>query len=255
MFIGVYFMISESELIMNRLGSSFLLISLLLFSIKTASADIIDATSNMFGPQNSYFYSSKDNYIESRTSKAARPIKTSKPETSILSAKEKSTTEKSKTTIDAKKAEDTQTANKREGQSPASKSSRQEETPATKTSKLKSIILAPKHWFGKTLRFHTTGQAEVGTASFYGRDWHGHKTANGEIYDMYSMTAAHKTLPFGTHIRVTNLNNGRNCIVRINNRGPFIRGRMLDLSQAAAAELGMISAGVSRVKMEVLNRE
>lgn len=92
---------------------------------------------------------------------------------------------------------------------------------------------------------------ETGTASWYGGRWHGRKTANGERYDQYSMTAAHKKLPFHTKVRVTNLNTGKSCIVRINNRGPYVRGRVIDLSVAAAKKIGSYSGGLSRVKLEV----
>lgn len=119
---------------------------------------------------------------------------------------------------------------------------------------LKSIISVPKKIFGKAMSFRPSGQTETGIASYYGHPWHGRRTASGEIYDMYSMTAAHKTLPFGTHVRVTNLRNGRNCIVRINNRGPYSRGRIIDLSHAAASQLGMMGAGISRVKLDILRR-
>ncbi|MGI8907308.1 MAG: septal ring lytic transglycosylase RlpA family protein [Candidatus Sumerlaeaceae bacterium] len=93
-----------------------------------------------------------------------------------------------------------------------------------------------------------------GVASWYGRDFHGGKTANGERYDMNSMTAAHRSLPFGTLVKVTNECNGRECVVRINNRGPYLKGRILDLSKAAASQLGMVSRGVSRVQMQVLGQ-
>ena len=100
-----------------------------------------------------------------------------------------------------------------------------------------------------------TGPQITGLASWYGKGFHGGKTANGERYDMNSMTAAHKSLPFGTIVKVTNVNNGRECVVRINNRGPYIRGRVLDLSRAAANELGMVNRGVARVSMQILGRQ
>lgn len=96
------------------------------------------------------------------------------------------------------------------------------------------------------------GKIQEGVASWYGGDWHGKKTANGERYDMHSMTAAHKSLPFGTLVRVKNERNGRECIVRINNRGPFTKGRIIDLSKAAAGKLGMIGSGIAKVKCEVV---
>lgn len=92
-----------------------------------------------------------------------------------------------------------------------------------------------------------------GTASWYGGRWHGRLTANGERYNQHTMTAAHKKLPFGTRVRVTNTRNGKTCVVRINNRGPYVRGRVIDLSVAAAKELGFHSNGITKVSLEVLN--
>ena len=93
---------------------------------------------------------------------------------------------------------------------------------------------------------------EYGKASFYGGRWIGRLTANGERYRAGDRTAAHKRLPFNTMVRVTNLANNRSVIVRINNRGPYAKGRILDLSVTAAREIDMMSAGIARVKMEVL---
>jgi len=93
---------------------------------------------------------------------------------------------------------------------------------------------------------------ETGIASYYGGRWIGRKTANGERYRAGDITAAHKTLPFNTIVRVTSLSNNKTVLVRINNRGPFIRGRIIDLSMEAARELDMVSAGIRRVKVEVL---
>ncbi len=87
-------------------------------------------------------------------------------------------------------------------------------------------------------------------ASWYGPKFHGKLTANGEIYDQMALTAAHKSLTFGTLLKVTNPRNGRSVIVRINDRGPYIQGRDLDLSKGAAIELGMLKKGVGRVKIE-----
>ncbi|MGB3509978.1 MAG: septal ring lytic transglycosylase RlpA family protein [Microcoleaceae cyanobacterium] len=92
-----------------------------------------------------------------------------------------------------------------------------------------------------------------GGASWYGPGFHGNLSASGERFNQYAMTAAHKTLPFGTKVRVTNLNNGRSAVVRINDRGPFIRGRVIDVSAAAARVLGMINSGVAPVKVEVID--
>lgn len=94
---------------------------------------------------------------------------------------------------------------------------------------------------------------QKGTASWYGGRWHGKLTANGERYNQNSFTAAHRHLPFGTRVRVTNLQNGKSCVVRINNRGPYVKGRVIDLSVAAAKELGFHRQGTTKVSLEVLN--
>jgi len=93
---------------------------------------------------------------------------------------------------------------------------------------------------------------QVGLASYYAHEWHGHRTASGERYDMRAMTAAHRTLPFGTRVRVQNLANGRVVAVRINDRGPFRKDRIIDLSYGAALKLGIVGPGVARVKIRVL---
>ena len=97
-----------------------------------------------------------------------------------------------------------------------------------------------------------TNGVQVGIASWYGPGFHGNRTANGEIYDQYELTAAHPTLPLGTHAMVTNLENGRAVQVRVNDRGPFVGGRIIDLSYAAARTVGMIGPGTARVRVEVL---
>lgn len=97
-----------------------------------------------------------------------------------------------------------------------------------------------------------TGWQEEGEASWYGPGFHGRRTASGEVYDMEAMTAAHRELPFGSRVRVINLDNGRETRVRINDRGPFARGRVLDLSRAAAREIDMLGSGTARVRIEVL---
>jgi rare lipoprotein A len=96
------------------------------------------------------------------------------------------------------------------------------------------------------------GYTEEGNASWYGEPFHGRRASNGEIYDMYRLTAAHKTLPFETMVRVTNLNNGKSTTVRITDRGPFIENRVIDLSLAAAREIDSVGAGVVPVRVEVL---
>jgi rare lipoprotein A len=96
------------------------------------------------------------------------------------------------------------------------------------------------------------GWTEKGIASWYGPDFHGKYTSNGEIYNMYDYTAAHKTLPMNTRVKVTNLNNGKSVIVRINDRGPFVRGRIIDLSYAAGKKIGIDKTGTAPVKLEVI---
>ena len=94
---------------------------------------------------------------------------------------------------------------------------------------------------------------EEGNASWYGVPYHGRKAANGEVYDMYKLTAAHRTLPFQTVVRVTNLRNGKQTEVRITDRGPFVEGRIIDLSLAAAREIDMVATGVALVRLEFVN--
>jgi len=104
------------------------------------------------------------------------------------------------------------------------------------------------------MEYFRSGSVQKGLASWYGADFHGKRTSNKEIYNMYAMTAAHKTLPFGTYVKVKNLDNGRSVVVRINDRGPFVKGRIIDLSYAAAKKLGMSSEGVVPVKVKVLKK-
>lgn len=98
----------------------------------------------------------------------------------------------------------------------------------------------------------SAGYRKQGTASWYGKKFHGHKTANGEIYDMYAMTAAHRSLPLPSYVRVTNLDNNRSVIVRVNDRGPFHGSRLIDLSYAAAYRLGMLKKGTARVEVQAI---
>jgi rare lipoprotein A len=97
-----------------------------------------------------------------------------------------------------------------------------------------------------------TEYSETGTASWYGSKFHGHDTSNGEKYDVFAMTAAHKTLPLPSYVRVTNLDNYRSAIVRVNDRGPFHDGRIIDLSYSAAYKLGIFQTGTGRVKVELV---
>ena len=97
------------------------------------------------------------------------------------------------------------------------------------------------------------GYVEEGNASWYGVPFHGRRASNGEIYDMYKLTAAHRTLPFETMVRVTNLSNGKSTVVRITDRGPFVENRIIDLSLAAAREIESVGPGVVPVRVEVLS--
>lgn len=112
---------------------------------------------------------------------------------------------------------------------------------------LSSCGVIPRTPSSKTLA--TLGE---GRASWYGPNFHGKPTANGENYDMNGLTAAHRTLPFNTMVRVDNLDNGRTVIVRINDRGPYVDNRIIDLSRKAAADLGMISAGTASVRLSLI---
>jgi rare lipoprotein A len=116
------------------------------------------------------------------------------------------------------------------------------------------FLLSPLVLFFSCTRLPYPHSAAVqsGEASWYGPDFHGKLTSNKEIYDMYDMTAAHNSLPFGTYVMVTNLSNGKSVIVRINDRGPFVKERIIDLSYAAALALDMITPGTAPVKLEVL---
>jgi rare lipoprotein A len=97
-----------------------------------------------------------------------------------------------------------------------------------------------------------TGWTQEGVASWYGDPFHGRRTASGETYDMDAMTAAHRTLPFGTVLQVVNLDNGRTVQVRVNDRGPYIDGRVIDVSRRAARELDMVGSGTARVYVTVV---
>jgi rare lipoprotein A len=103
------------------------------------------------------------------------------------------------------------------------------------------------------IRDSAEGYVEQGMASFYGKKFHGRLTSNQEVYDMYAFTAAHKSLPLPSYVRVTNLANGKTVVVRVNDRGPFHAGRIIDLSYAAAAKLGFIHQGTARVEVRALS--
>ncbi len=101
---------------------------------------------------------------------------------------------------------------------------------------------------------HARGFSQNGKASWYGKKFHGRKTANGEVYNMYAISAAHKTLPLGTWVSVSNLDNNKKINVRINDRGPFVKGRIIDLSYAAAKKIGIVGPGTARVKIVALGQ-
>jgi rare lipoprotein A len=96
---------------------------------------------------------------------------------------------------------------------------------------------------------------QVGVASWYGPGFHGKKTASGERYNQNNLTAAHRKLPLGSEVKVTNLDNGRSIVVEINDRGPYVKGRVIDLSKAAARSLGMVEDGVGRVRIEATRQQ
>lgn len=114
---------------------------------------------------------------------------------------------------------------------------------------------SPRFRASKPVKVETGGPysaKEEGIASYYGDEFNGRKTSNGEVFDMNKLTAAHKALPFNSVVKVTNLDNGKSVIVRVNDRGPFVEGRIIDLSMAAAKAIGMTGTGTARVLLEVL---
>ncbi len=115
--------------------------------------------------------------------------------------------------------------------------------------KLKCYVIHKKRYYP------VPGLVQRGIASWYGKKFHGKKTASGEIYNMYKRTAAHRTLPFGTYVLVKNLRNNKTTIVKINDRGPFVKNRIIDLSYRAAKDIGMIRSGTAPVELIVLGRE
>lgn len=102
--------------------------------------------------------------------------------------------------------------------------------------------------------YESPSSASTGIASWYGPGFHGRQTASGERFDQNALTAAHRSLAFGTRVRVTNLSNGRSVVVTINDRGPFVGGRIIDLSKQAAAKIGMVRQGTAKVRVEVVGR-
>jgi len=122
--------------------------------------------------------------------------------------------------------------------------------PKSKYGNPKSYVVFGKRYYTKS---SSKGHVERGLASWYGKKFHGRKTSNGERYNMYAMTAAHKTLPLPTYVRVTNLTNGRSTVVRVNDRGPFHGKRIIDLSYSAARKLGMAAQGIAMVEIRAIN--
>lgn len=98
-----------------------------------------------------------------------------------------------------------------------------------------------------------SGHSEAGQASYYGNEFHGRKTANGERFDQAKLTAAHRTLPFGTRVKVTNTQTGKSVTVRVNDRGPFVKGRIIDLSSSAFKSIASLNAGVVPVRIQVID--
>ena len=119
-------------------------------------------------------------------------------------------------------------------------------------SPLKTVV-APKGREPKPSEFSSESKIHFGEASWYGPGFHGKLTASGEVFDENQFTAAHKTLPLGSRVRVTNLENGNIVDVAINDRGPFVAGRIIDLSKAAAKTLGIIHEGIAKVKLELID--
>jgi len=122
--------------------------------------------------------------------------------------------------------------------------------PKSKYGNPKSYVVFGKRYYTKS---SSRGHVERGLASWYGKKFHGRKTSNGERYNMYAMTAAHKTLPLPTYVRVSNLTNGRSTVVRVNDRGPFHGKRIIDLSYSAACRLGMAAQGIAMVEIRAID--
>jgi len=122
--------------------------------------------------------------------------------------------------------------------------------PKSKYGNPKSYVVFGKRYYTKS---SSKGHVERGLASWYGKKFHGRKTSNGERYNMYAMTAAHKTLPLPTYVRVSNLTNGRSTVVRVNDRGPFHGKRIIDLSYSAACRLGMAAQGIAMVEIRAID--
>ena len=116
------------------------------------------------------------------------------------------------------------------------------------------LLIAVSLMVSPSLLYGHKNYEEFGIASWYGPIHHGKKTASGERFNMNDFTASHRTLPLGTFVRVTNINNGLNVIVKINDRGPFIKGRIIDLSKEAAKNIGIYKKGIGKVKIEIVDK-
>ena len=139
------------------------------------------------------------------------------------------------------------------GCTPAPRYKSGHERPATnKAINSKKVKFIPVTKAPTLAEFDTSQKKYTGVSSYYGKAFHGKLTANGEIFDMYGITAAHKTMPLNTVVRVTNLVNNKSLILRINDRGPYVAGRMLDCSYGAAKKLDFLSTGTTEVKIEVI---
>ncbi len=114
------------------------------------------------------------------------------------------------------------------------------------------ILIIPFTFFSKECLAYDVVLSEIGIASWYGNKHHGERTASGERFNMHDYTAAHRNFPIGTKVRVVNLRNGKEVTVRINDRGPFNKRRIIDLSRAAGKAIGLIKVGVAKVKVEVI---
>ena len=135
------------------------------------------------------------------------------------------------------------------GSSTSSSNSKIIDTPNMHRATMRSYTINGKTYHPTIVSLNDTFS---GIASWYGKDFHGKKTSNGEIYDMYAMTAAHKTLPMNTMVRVTNLKNNKSIVVRINDRGPFVETRIIDLSHTGASKIDMIKDGTAPVRLDII---
>lgn len=132
---------------------------------------------------------------------------------------------------------------------PPSTSSKVINTPQMHRATMRPYIVHGKKYYPTKV---SVGDSFSGVASWYGKKFHGKKTSNGEYYNMYDLTAAHKTLPMNTMVKVTNLNNNRELVLRVNDRGPFVKSRIIDLSYTAAHRLGVVKNGTAPVHLEIL---